>query len=233
MANELRVRQNFLGGKVDDNPLTSGATTLTSSALAAMVAIGSTQHLPIILDPDAIFGAPEVVYVTAHTASATTATILRGQESTTARAHQQDVDWVHGATVLDFGAHPEITGATVATSETTTSTTYTDLTTSGPAVTMTVGPSGSVLLTLSADMVNNTINQYALMGYAVSGATTTAAADTRALLVNTAFAGQEAAFSRVFRITGLTPGSTTFTAKYRVTAGTGTFIGRELIVIPI
>jgi hypothetical protein len=102
MANEIRVRQNFLGGKVDDNPLTSGATTLTSSALAAMVAIGSTQHLPIVLDPDGIFGAPEIAYVTAHSASATTATILRAQEGTTARAHQQDVDWVHAPTTTDF-----------------------------------------------------------------------------------------------------------------------------------
>lgn len=102
MSNEIRVRQNFLGGKVDDNPLTSGATTLTSSALAALVAIGSTQHAAITLDPDGLAGAPEIVYVTAHTASATTATILRGQESTTARAHNQDIDWIHGATIKDF-----------------------------------------------------------------------------------------------------------------------------------
>ena len=101
MANELRVRQNFLGGIIEDNPLTSGATTLTSAALAAMVAIGSTQHLAITLDPDGLYGEPEIVWVTAHTAAATTATILRGQEGTTARAHYRDVRWSHGPTTRD------------------------------------------------------------------------------------------------------------------------------------
>lgn len=102
MANELRVRQNFIGGMVDDNPLTSGATTLTSAALAALVAVGSTQHLAITFDPDGQFGAPEIAYITAHTTSATTATILRGQEGTTARAHNQDVTWTHSPTILDY-----------------------------------------------------------------------------------------------------------------------------------
>lgn len=101
MANELRVRQNCLGGKVEDNPLAIGATTLTSAALAAMVAISATQHLSITLDPDGIFGAPEIVWVTAHVAGATTATILRAQEGTTARSHKQDVDWSHGPTAMD------------------------------------------------------------------------------------------------------------------------------------
>jgi hypothetical protein len=107
VANELRVRQNFLGGIIEDNPLASGGTTLTSAALAAMVAIGSTQHMPLTLDPDGIFGEPEIVYVTAHTAAATTATILRAQEGTTARSHQQDVNWVHGpAAATDFIENP-------------------------------------------------------------------------------------------------------------------------------
>lgn len=101
MANELRVRQNFLGGLIEDNPLTSGATTLTSAALAAMVAIGSASHMPIVLDPDGVGGEPEIVWVTAHTAAATTATILRGQEGTTARAHNRDVPWSHGPTKKD------------------------------------------------------------------------------------------------------------------------------------
>jgi len=102
MANELRVRQNFLGGLVEDAPLSAAATTLTSAALAAMVAIGSTQHLPIVLDPDGLYGEPEIVYVTAHTSTATTATILRGQEGSTARQHLQDVPWIHGPTITDF-----------------------------------------------------------------------------------------------------------------------------------
>jgi hypothetical protein len=33
-------------------------------------------------------------------------------------------------------------------------------------------------------------------------------------------------------ISSLTPGSNTFTMKYRVTAGTGTFLARQIAVIP-
>lgn len=101
MANEKRVRSNFLGGLVEDNPLTSAATTLTSAALAAMGTIDTTNHAAIILDPDGINGAPEIAYVTAHTAAATTATVSRGQESTTARQHDRDVPWIHGPTSMD------------------------------------------------------------------------------------------------------------------------------------
>jgi len=34
-------------------------------------------------------------------------------------------------------------------------------------------------------------------------------------------------------ITGLTPGSNTFTAKYRITGGTGTWRDREIVVVPL
>lgn len=102
MANELRVRAGFAGGLVEDNPLSAAATTLSSAGLAAIPAISSTQHMAIILDPDGINGNPEIAYITGHVAAATTATILRGQESTVARAHDRDTPWVHGPTVLDF-----------------------------------------------------------------------------------------------------------------------------------
>lgn len=102
MANELEVRQNGLGGLVEDNPLTAGATTLTSAALAAMVAIGATQFAWIILDPFGIDGAPEHVKVTAHTAGATTATIVRAQGGTTARQHLANTPWVHGPVATDI-----------------------------------------------------------------------------------------------------------------------------------
>jgi hypothetical protein len=102
MANELRVRTGFLGGLIEDNPLASGATTLTSAALASVPAIGSTQHMAITLDPDGLDGAPEIAYITAHTAAAQTATITKGQEGSVARAHLRDIPWVHGPTVRDF-----------------------------------------------------------------------------------------------------------------------------------
>jgi len=102
MANDIRVRQGFMSGTITDNPLTSGATTFNSAALASVVAVGSTEQVAVTLDPTGSAGAPEIVWITAHTASATSATILRGQEGTTARQHASGISWVHSPTTKDF-----------------------------------------------------------------------------------------------------------------------------------
>jgi hypothetical protein len=102
MANETRIRANFIGGVVDDNPLAIGATTLTSSSLTGLPPIGATEHAVIVLDPAGVGGTPEIVHVTAHTAGATTATIIRAMEDTIARQHNLNTTWMHTATVRDF-----------------------------------------------------------------------------------------------------------------------------------
>lgn len=122
--------------------------------------------------------------------------------------------------------------ATVATSQTTTSTSYTDLTTSGPAATVLTGTRALVIVT--AQMNNGNGGAFCYMGYAVSGATTTSAADATAVsLEQNGASGGQSQDVRISAasIASLTPGSNTFTAKYRVTAGTGTFLNREIIVI--
>lgn len=102
MANELRVRSNFQSGTITDNPLTNVATTINSAAFANLPVIDTTNHMILILDPLASAGAPEIVKVTAHTASATSVTVVRGQEGTTARQHAQGMVWRHSPTVLDY-----------------------------------------------------------------------------------------------------------------------------------
>lgn len=102
MATTYPQWQNFLGGTLD-SAHTDVTTTLTSAALAAMVAVVADDYMKVVLDPDGLDGEPEIVYVSAHTASATTATIVRGQEGTTARAHRQDVPWVHAVVASDVG----------------------------------------------------------------------------------------------------------------------------------
>lgn len=109
MANDKRLRAVGVGGLVEDNPLTSSATTLTSAGLAALPAVGSTEQAAIVLDPDGVFGAPEIAWVTAHTAAATTATIVRAREGSTARQHDRDVPWEHGPTPWDHS--PALTKA--------------------------------------------------------------------------------------------------------------------------
>lgn len=124
--------------------------------------------------------------------------------------------------------------ATVATSETETNTSYDDMATSGPAVTLTTGT--KALIVVGAHMNNNTSGAGCYMSFAVSGATTLAAADTRALIsgedMTATGGGSLQASSHMIYYAALTAGSNTFTAKYRVTAGTGTFQARFITVWP-
>ena len=118
--------------------------------------------------------------------------------------------------------------ATVATSQTTTSTSYADLATVGPAVTVTTGTRALVIVTCR--MRNNTGVNLNRMSFGVTGATTSVADDTRAL-EHEGNTWQRA--STVHMMTGLTAGSNTFTAKYKTAAGTAVFEDRQIIVIPL
>jgi hypothetical protein len=117
--------------------------------------------------------------------------------------------------------------ATVATSQTGAGTAYGDLATVGPAVTVTTG--AKALVIVKCGYFNSGGNQ-TFMSFAVSGATTLAAADARAISIQSA---SQHHWGAAFLLTALTPGSNTFTAKYRVAAGTGTWADRDLIVIPL
>jgi hypothetical protein len=102
MANEIRIRSNFQSGTITDNPLTNVATTINSAAFASLPAVTSTSHLPIVMDPTGSAGAPEIIYITAHTALATSATVVRGQEGSSARQHATGMTWRHAALVSDY-----------------------------------------------------------------------------------------------------------------------------------
>lgn len=118
-------------------------------------------------------------------------------------------------------------------SESTTSTSYTDLSTVGPSVTVTTGSKALVLWT--ASLIHNTVGARALMSFAMSGSSSIAADDNHSLTVKS----QDTASSVDLRATGfrmintLTAGSNTFTAKYRTTSGTATFDDRYLFVMPL
>lgn len=114
----------------------------------------------------------------------------------------------------------------VATSQTTTSTSYTDLATVGPTVTVTTGT--TALVGLYNTNVNTGVTS-SLMSFAVSGASSIAANDNTAIGIAGTSGVREGG---VFLFTGLTPGSNTFTAKYRVGAGTGTYVDRRIWVMP-
>lgn len=118
--------------------------------------------------------------------------------------------------------------------ETTTSFSYTDLATSGPAVTITSG-SGGAICWFGSLLDNNTSGFSANMSVTITGAAAAAAAapadDDRALVGGGS--GQDIQSSQVIFYDGLTAGSNTFTCKYRVSGGgTGTFRRRRLVVFP-
>jgi hypothetical protein len=131
-------------------------------------------------------------------------------------------------------ARAEAKGGFVATTESTTSTTYADLATVGPSVTVDIRDDGSgagrALVIVGGRMSNNTAGATSAMSVAGPGLTPS---DTTALTNQNESTSSLLIASHVFIASGLTPGSATYTAKYRVSGGTGSFSSRRLAIIPL
>ncbi len=213
-----RLKVNFVGGLIEDNPLSSSATTLTSTGLSSLGTIASPDYLPIILDPDGRFGNPEIAYITAHTSGAQTATITRGQETTVARAHERDTPWLHGATSQDFDggllAYTEYEPG-VQTDFTTTSTSYADVSATDLSIAFVAPRTGKVRLVLTGFAFNSSTANTNYWGLR-EGTT-----DLKGRRVNSSNATQIAMVT--FYVTGLTAGSAyVYKWSWKVNAGTQT-----------
>jgi hypothetical protein len=105
-------------------------------------------------------------------------------------------------------------------SGTTTSTSFTATLSGSPGtnVSATIVTGTTALVTIMSVLANNTTGQGAYMGVAVSGATTQAASVTNCLY-NGGTGSQYFQSSAVLIVTGLTAGTNTFTAHYRVGGG--------------
>jgi len=140
-----------------------------------------------------------------------------------------------GALIVTDGANSvaerAFSEANVATSQTTSSTSYTDLSTTGPTITSTIDT--RALLLWSAQMSNDTAGGVCSMSYAITGSSSQSAADSRSIRFESNASGDLIRTAGVDLVFGLSAGSNTFTAKYRVTAGTGTFVNRQLILLPL
>ena len=119
----------------------------------------------------------------------------------------------------------EIRDDTVTTAETTTSTTFVDLTTNGPAVTLTTGT--FALVHHAARLENNTTGVSSRASFLVTGATV---GDTATDVRGSAVQATANHFYRIgiTQLIGVTAGSNTFTMKYRVLSNTGTFADRRI-----
>ena len=136
----------------------------------------------------------------------------------------------------DLDKRTSPTGAVVATNETTTATTYSDLATPGPAVNiLRIGSTGKALIAMHSGLANATAGIASFMGFAVSGATILAASDTTAIGFTSATSAVGIRCGSTLVLTGLNPGNTTFAAKYRMDPGVGpmTAVDRRLAVTPL
>jgi len=127
---------------------------------------------------------------------------------------------------------PASASATVATNQGTTSfPTYVDLTTAGPEVTLTTGTKALVIV--SAQISQGASDQGGRMSFAVSGASTITADDARSW-THIGGSSEFARASTAVRLSTLTAGSNTFTAKYATYfTTTASFRNREIIVIDL
>jgi hypothetical protein len=100
-----RLRYNGLAGTLGAS-LSDSATSVTFAAKLThaggdVPTITGSDYIPLaLLDSDGL--CVEIAHVTAYTAEATSGTIARGKESTTAVAHDNGATFVNAATVLDI-----------------------------------------------------------------------------------------------------------------------------------
>lgn len=132
------------------------------------------------------------------------------------------------ATGANTLAEREFLFQAIDTSQTTTSTSYVDLATPGPTVTLTTGPKALVLINAR---VSNSGTGASVASYGISGSTTSSPANSLSIWHSSV----AAAVSRqgVADLRGVTSGSNTFYMQYVVSSGTGTFDYRRIQVMAL
>lgn len=124
--------------------------------------------------------------------------------------------------------------ADVTAAQSTTSTSYGDLTTAGPSVTMNLTTGQKVMVSVSAEIWGAGSGvEVGRMSFAVSGATTVTANDNNGAS-NRLTSNVITMCSRTSIITATATGSHTFTAKYKTTSSgtTANFENRRIVVFP-
>jgi hypothetical protein len=122
--------------------------------------------------------------------------------------------------------------AFVAADEATATTTYVDLSTLGPAVTVTSGT--KALVTVGGGASNSIAGLASRIAATISGASSIAANDSDSYLIESGNISDHFQGTWTYVTTALTSGSNTFTNKYRTSAGGGTsnFDNRLISVTP-
>lgn len=119
--------------------------------------------------------------------------------------------------------------------ESTTSTSYADLATPGPAVTVPLTAGQPVLILVNTRMWATTTGQYGYASFAVSGAASVAANDGDAIVMAQFSSAQDLSGTKPAIYVATITGDHTFTMKYRTTdaAKSVVFATRRIIVVPL
>jgi len=132
-----------------------------------------------------------------------------------------------------FGLDPQ--SSDVTTEQSTTSSSYTDLSTVGPSVTLSVNNGQKLLVFLSAYALSTTADVDFYASFVATGGVVVSASDTNAAKFRESSVGSSLRprHTMMTLVTATSTGSTTFTMKYR-SNGTAnvTFGGRRIIVLP-
>ena len=148
----MRLYADFIDGTLSVAP-TDSVTTLEAAVFADLPVVAGSDTLLLTIDPRGEAGAPELVRVTAHTAAATTVTVTRGVDGTTARSHLLAVRVIGAWAASDAGQLRDDLGthvASVANPHTVTAAQVSALALAGGTVTGNVDVTGRVRLTAAS-----------------------------------------------------------------------------------
>jgi hypothetical protein len=122
-----------------------------------------------------------------------------------------------------------ILGDSIVTSESTTSTSYTNLTSWGPTVTMTT--STYALVWINAHLATNTAGAVAFASYEVTGASSTSASDVWSCRMQASGTNDDQRAGIAHYQNAITAGSNSFRMMYRTNTGTASFASRHILVM--
>lgn len=219
------------------NPMTTTGDTIYSSpgSTPVRLPIGSTgQGLSVVAGiPAWTASATSTLTTTGDTLYASAAnTLARRAIGTTGQVLTVAGGIPTWATLP--ASSPGSANSFIANAQSTTSSTYTDLATVGPTVTLTTGT--KVLIIVGAYLYGTQTFTHRRMSYAISGATTLAAADENGLdmYIDDTQGNNYAPQMSFVTAQTVTAGSNTFTAKYRQQGGSSaSFANRWIIVIDL
>lgn len=153
---------------------------------------------------------------------------IKGNINETAPAKATTAGWHFVSNGVNTIVERAIQSAKITTQQTTGSTTYANLATNGPVVTVNTG--AQALVFFGCQMFNDGAGA-CWSSYEIFGATSNSPEDNRAI---TAEANANDSFRMgVTELQPVTPGNNTFHQKYRVSSGTGTFDDRYVIVMAL